>query len=465
MKRATEAGGVRAHWARVQLCGLVWTCPVCSPAIRQGRALELDRAARYWMDGQRAADGGAWVIAPHGTGSVALLTLTCHHDYGEALADVLADLRAVWRRMLSGESWRRLQERYGLAHWVRAYDVTHGERAQGGAGWHPHIHAVLFLDHCLTDDEVKGLEDALFSRWARYMTAKGRPKLHREAACKVERARSRRDVTRYVCQVIGESDDEGTGWGLAQEAVRTDLKRSRHAGRRSPWELLEDAVQPDALDEDAAAGAARRASARALWQEYEQGTARAQAVRWSRGLRPLVGLAEQAGAEAERAADAEAVAVERGGVVVYECAGLAFRRGVIVDEWRALCQTRGARAAVLRIAEDAADDAAAAEAVAAYVAAVADRWAARERRRQGQDVAELLPLAAPPKRRRSTAAPAPEVVARRALLAYVAGRPREGWAVSDDGPARARPGPADGGSAPPPGGSPAPGGLAPPAAA
>jgi hypothetical protein len=72
-----------AHFARVQLCGRVWVCPVCGPRIRQTRAQDLDMACARWLD-------------RHGTGSVMLLTLTVPHDYGESLKRVVDRVRSAF---------------------------------------------------------------------------------------------------------------------------------------------------------------------------------------------------------------------------------------------------------------------------------------------------------------------------------------------------------------------------------
>lgn len=452
VKRQEPEGGARAvaHWSRLQLCGRVWTCPVCSPRIRQARAAELDRACAWWMDGKGGADhaagehGPRWVVEPHGVGSVCLVTLTFPHAWGDRLASLWRTLRGYWRALLSGRAWVETRDRFDVRHWVRAYDLT-----TGAASWHPHVHAVFFTGRRLDDAEVQALGDALHRRAVTWFRGQGMKPPSRAHGVQVERARTRADVARYVCQVIGEDVAEGTAWGLAQEAVRSDLKRSHHAGQRSPWQLLEDAARPfvgvTPADVDAA---------RALWREYERDTAGAQAVRWSDGWRRLLGWDEQRTADAEAEGDAETVGLEVGGAVVYEC-----DRGR--QEWRALVATRSARAVALRLAEDAPDLDAARVAVAAYVAAVAERWAAREARRRELAARERrrwrvrLPdaPARPPRRVR---APSPEDQARAVLRAYVERRTaaeRAAVTAPDDAPARAYPGGSRGGSAPPLGGT------------
>lgn len=322
--RTVEGGRRVAHFAHVVLCGMIWLCPVCAPRIRAARAVELDRACAWWLR-ERAA------------GTVLLVTLTMPHDYGDELAGLFDAQRAAWRALLAGKAGQKMRTRYGIAHWVRAVDVT-----VGAAGWHPHIHALFFCDRVLEPDEVAGLTANMLGRWAGAVEARGYRTPHERYGVQVERARSRRDVTRYVCQVVGEGDDD-SAWGIANEVARTDLKRARKHGQRTPWQVLEDyAARRAAVGEWTDADDAADDRDRALWWEYEQATQRAQAMRWSDGLRALAGLTEERTKEEADKAD-ETLGVVLGGEVLYTFDD--------ASEWLAVCDTRGGRARVLRAAE------------------------------------------------------------------------------------------------------------------
>lgn len=319
--RATEGAGGRrvAHFAGVQLCGKVWACPVCAPRIRHERARELDETLTRWVCG-------------NGAGSVMLMTLTMPHDHGESLADLRVTVRESFRALTSGSQWDKARKRYGLAHCVVALDVTHGPN-----GWHPHLHVIVLGTRRLDDVELAAFRATTFGRWARKLLQLGRRAPSLAHGIDVERARSRRDVGRYVCQVIGERDDDARPWGVAQEAARTDLKRAHTKGHRTPWQILEDIVRRVAADgEWTAEDEAADERDRALWREWEGGMTGASSVRLGRGLRAAVGL----GAEQS---DEAIVAAEVGGEVVY-----AFEDA---GEWLAVCDTRNGRARVLRAAE------------------------------------------------------------------------------------------------------------------
>lgn len=315
----TVADGV-AHIQGTQRCGCVWQCPVCGPKIRQGRAQELDAVLLRWITG-------------NGAGTVQLWTLTQPHTSGETLADLRATIKAAWKQICSGRQWQAMREEYGIAFNVTALDVTHGPN-----GWHPHLHVIVLTHTACDDAAVSRIREHVANRWERALVQRGRAKPHPVHGVQIERARSRADVGRYLCQVIGETDDDTRGWSVAQETARTDLKQSQHTGHRTPWQILGDirkrrarAAAWDALDDD------RDSRDCALWREYEISMKGARAVSFSKGLRAAVGLAQEA-------TDEELAEAEVGGTVV---ARIESRR-----EWLAVRLTRGGMVRLLRVAEN-----------------------------------------------------------------------------------------------------------------
>lgn len=296
-----------AHFTGLQLCGLVWVCPVCGPYLRQQRADELDRACAWWLD-------------QHGVGSVMLLTLTLPHDQGDTLARTLDTVRQAFTALVAGRRWQDDKARFGLRHYVRAHDCTVGPN-----GWHPHLHIVLMAERVLNADDLAELETRLYDRWVGAVVKNGLRRPSRSHGIQLQQARSLRDVARYVCQVVTGREDEtpSTRRGLGFELARGDLKTGRRDGHRTPWEVLAAFADTGDLDE------------LALWHEWEEATRGVQAIRWSAGLRDLVGVVEQT--------DDELRAAEIGGEVVYQ-----LRPG----EWDLLCKTSGARPLVLDLAED-----------------------------------------------------------------------------------------------------------------
>jgi hypothetical protein len=311
------AAGV-AHVAGTQRCGSVWLCPVCGPKIRQGRAEELDTVLVRWLKA-------------HGTGTVQLWTLTAPHHSGEPLKDLRQTIRAAWKHIASGRTWREMRARYGIEHTVSALDVTHGPN-----GWHPHLHIIVLTKNECDDDAVRALLAHVRSRWHTALVQRGRPAPHPIHGAQIERARSRKDVGRYLCQVIGETDDDDKAWSVAQETARTDLKTSRVHGHRTPWQIVQDIRTRRAKhgDWDAVDEAADTRDL-ALWREYEIAMKGARAISFSQGLRAAVGLDVEA-------TDEELAEAEVGGTVV--CV-IDSRR-----EWTAVRLTHNGLPRLLRVA-------------------------------------------------------------------------------------------------------------------
>ena len=305
-----------AYYAGVGRCGSVWACPVCSPKIRQERALEVEAAMQRWI-----AQGG----------TVVFVTLTMPHDFGEPLADLMGTISAAYSSMLSGRSYREDRERFGIAHWFRTWDATHGKN-----GWHPHLHAALFVNGQPPSEQLEALGDSLYERFARAVESRGHRRPTRRHGLRLEEARHVEQVAGYLLKVKGAE----TGATLAMELTRGDLKRGRGAGHRTPFEILEDFETTGDLSD------------RHLFNDWEQATKGRHFTQWSVGARKALLV--------EELSDEEILETEVGGVVVY-------RLGA--EDWIALTRAPGALATALRVAETGT-----ASDVARYVAAVRAKW-------------------------------------------------------------------------------------------
>ena len=65
----------KAHWANVQRCGSIWSCPVCAKQITEKRREELKQAVNTWQTRHE--------------GAIQLLTLTFSHSKSESLKSLL----------------------------------------------------------------------------------------------------------------------------------------------------------------------------------------------------------------------------------------------------------------------------------------------------------------------------------------------------------------------------------------
>lgn len=291
------------YFTGVATCGSVWACPSCQRKVRQRRAVELDVAMRRWI-----ADGGVCVF----------VTLTASHRPGERLRHVFDDVAAAFRGMLSGRWWKGFREDHDVAGFVRAREVTYGE-----AGWHPHIHAVLFVRRARVD-RAERIGQELVSRWQAQVGKLGRRAV--TAAQDVGVVDSVPAVAEYMCKV----DPLSSSMPVALELARADLKTGKGL---APLQIAARAVQAFREAFDALGRRARFAGSEwgRLWLEFEKATKGRRAIEWSRGLRDELQLGEEL-------TDEELAQEDVDGDLV-----LTLDR----VQWRRLCAVPGATARLL----------------------------------------------------------------------------------------------------------------------
>lgn len=256
-----------AQYAGLQTCESPWVCPPDSARIRHRRALGLSRAVVDWV----GAGGG--LLFP---------TLTLAHLRRDPLEATLGHLLTAWRYVVSNGTYKRLCKRLGIAHSVRAVEITYGRN-----GWHPHLHLLLFTVRDLTDEEAEEVRSVLFTLWLRYVERHQLRLVSESRAVLVRRAglddEGRLEALgKYLAKVQD-------GYGIAAEVVRGDVKRGRKAAR-SPFQIAESA-----------AGGNRECLR--LWAEYEQTTHGRHVLEWSKGAKVALGYDEQADDEAAQADD------------------------------------------------------------------------------------------------------------------------------------------------------------------
>jgi len=250
-----------AYFSGVHRCGSVWECPVCSARIRVQRAEAVARAVEFY-----------------GFEQTAMLTLTVRHGLGHDLKAVRVGVANAYRRFTRGEPWKRFKAKYAVEHSIRALEVTHGAH-----GWHPHIHALLFLVGSI--EQVLEARQWIRERWAKCVRAElGEafvPNCHGVDLRQYQHAE-------YIAKVA------------AWEIVDPGSKKGR-GGNRSPAQIAADFVE-HAAPRDAA-----------LWQAYCAGMRGAKMLEWSRGLAQLVAVREdESAADNESEQEDEIVATIRG---------------------------------------------------------------------------------------------------------------------------------------------------------
>jgi hypothetical protein len=116
-------------------CKSVWACPQCSAALQRQRSDLVSRSLSVWRSACPDSD-------------VLMLTLTIPHYRRDVLLDLIGQthglrlgLLGAFNRLQTSKTWRELRRSGFLRHSVRAIEVTTGR-----AGWHPHLHLLLYVD-------------------------------------------------------------------------------------------------------------------------------------------------------------------------------------------------------------------------------------------------------------------------------------------------------------------------------
>lgn len=269
-----------AGWRGVVSCGSVWACPRCSAVIGEHRAEDLRAGLDEWR-----RQGGA----------VVLLTLTMQHTREDSLNDLWDGAAGSWRRLVGGKPWLNFKAAAGVVGTLRVVEVTHGL-----AGWHVHLHVLVFLDPAKSvrwqgvggEAEFEAHFAALASRgpivraWQRIVGRAGYfAAEHAQDMRPVSLDEAGNSLNRYFVK---------NGWDAADEVARGASKKGRR-GNRTPMGILRDVTTVGLVDDVA------------LWTEWEKASHGRRQMTWSRGLRSLLRLqvVEVVAAEAEQADGAE----------------------------------------------------------------------------------------------------------------------------------------------------------------
>lgn len=280
----------RAGFSGLQSCGSVWSCPVCSEKVNARRQSDLEVAIEKWV-----ANGGAVVFG----------TLTVRHNASQALAALWDVVAPSWTKVISGKAWHGGKdqvgdrERFGVAGWARLVEVKHGVH-----GWHPHIHALFFLDEELDDQALEEFRGRLFGRWSKVIGQQGLTAMEFDQDGKPVGVDLRRVTDAdYIAEYFAKNGYHPAATsiqGAAYEVTGSQSKRQGKGGR-TPFQVLADVVvdQAHAVDReveevyDPTTGEIVETKTTAdlrLWWEWEQTSRGRRQLTWSKSIRDLVGL-------------------------------------------------------------------------------------------------------------------------------------------------------------------------------
>lgn len=243
----------KAHWANVQRCGSIWTCPVCAKQITEKRREELKKGCDAWKK-----QGG----------EVFLLTLTNSHSASHRLSDLISGQKKALKRFFEGRKGVELLRLLGRKYQIRSFEVTYGKN-----GWHPHFHILLFLDGSF--DRSFNIRDDLASYWIDCCIRSGLP------APSMAHGLDLRDG-KYADKYVSK-------WGIEHELTKGHIKKGREGGF-TPFDLLRSSVNEDDIS-------VYGKSPSKLFQEFAISFKGARQLVWSRGLKALLGIAEKSDEE------------------------------------------------------------------------------------------------------------------------------------------------------------------------
>lgn len=295
----------RAQYGNLMLCGSVWTCPKCANRITTARSAEVLQAIAK---------------AP----AFGFLTLTTPHHKGMPLGHLL-DLQAKAKQeFYRSHKVRNLMKSLGVHGRITATECTWGEVN----GWHPHYHALLFLDAPVDDDDVTDAQESLATEWRNACKKAGMTSLPTlehgldlKAITDAKAMQALADyMTKYGCMPQGERiNTELTKWHTKTKV--------RPAGEPltglTPFELLamSDPENPECPYAQ-------------LWREFAGAFKGKRQLDWSPKLKERYGIGEQSDDDIVNATDEKAEQV-------FE---------ITYTVWRLICQ-RNERTKPLELAE------------------------------------------------------------------------------------------------------------------
>lgn len=256
-----EQGG--AFFGGLVQCGSVWTCPVCGSKIAERRAKDMREAM------VNAKSRGLYV---------SLVTQTVKHGVGDDISELLPKLAKAQTSFWGRRAVKDLFEQYGTVGRVRSLETTYGS-----AGWHPHVHLLIFSESPLP----KKAQDVLARQWQRSCLSAGLPKPTIKNGLDIRNGEA---AGEYVCKFADDSKlvktakGEDVTWDAADEMTKANAKKGRQ-GNITPFDMLRIIRDPETTEN-------QKKFYRARFEEYARAFKGRRQLVWSRGLRDELGLGQ-----------------------------------------------------------------------------------------------------------------------------------------------------------------------------
>lgn len=255
----------KAHYGNVQICGSIWSCPVCAKQITQQRRAELSLGIDQWK-------------TVH-SGSVYLLTLTFSHSAAQSLRFNLDGLKRAMKRFYETTKVQAIFKKLAVQHKIKGFEVTYG-----GNGWHPHHHVLLLASH--HDLKFKEYIPELSALWIKACVRSGLD------APSMKHGLDLRNGF-YADQYVSK-------WGLEDELTKGHIKKGKNGGY-TPFDLLNLSIEDIEIFE-------KKPSR--LFQEFALSVKGSRQLVWSRGLKKLLGIDDKTDQELAEETDKQSITLE-----------------------------------------------------------------------------------------------------------------------------------------------------------
>jgi hypothetical protein len=252
----------KAVWGNLQRCGSIWSCPVCATQITEKRRSEMGKLIKFWNE-QPNSD-------------IKLMTLTFSHSQSEPLKVLLKKLRHALAMFYGHRTYKKLADVCGIRYKVKSLEVTYGSN-----GWHPHLHILLMTND--VNDLAFSFRDELAKLWMHCCVSKGLKSPSMEHGLDI------RDGS-YAEQYVAK-------WGLDYEMTKGHIKQGRKESI-SPFDLLQLSIEDQEIHGKVPSK---------LWQEFAISMKGEHQLRWSNGLKKLVGIDEKDDQEVVDETDDESI--------------------------------------------------------------------------------------------------------------------------------------------------------------
>lgn len=258
-------------WFGLMKCGSVWGCPICGPVLMKKHEGELGI-------GLYNAVAMGWTLL--------FLTQTIPHKRTDDMLELLQNMDTARELYGKGGTLSRTMKQYGHRGNVIRLEPTFGDN-----GIHPHTHTVLMFDRELTNEEIERITSYLRDKWKSScieagLVSKKNEKYFDEYGFHCD---ARVNIEKLIWYMTKMEKGESTS-SLAKEMTNVaDAKRGRGidedgAGEdgkapwgRSQWDVMRGFIAGDKQDTD-------------LWLTFLKAFHRKSAIRWSPGLKKMLGV-------------------------------------------------------------------------------------------------------------------------------------------------------------------------------